>query len=123
MKLSEAILLGSVMHPLRKGDWNRCILGCAANAVGVPEVIPISNSIKRSIERRIDAIKAHWPWLNRETQLYTITYYFDQQKMTFTEIVDYIKRVEPPCGECNDFDCCCERAADVLAALQGTVSV
>lgn len=123
MKLSEAMRLGSCIMPLRKGDWNACALGAAANAVGIPEVIYEVGKLNNSIEIRIECLKNHWPWLDKDSQIHFITEFFDLIKMTFDEVVEYVQKIEPACGECNDTDCCCERAAGVLAALQDTVNV
>jgi hypothetical protein len=31
--------------------------------------------------------------------------------MTFEQLVDYVRSVEPSCGECNRFECTCVKSA------------
>lgn len=40
--------------------------------------------------------------------------------MTLDQLVEHVRSIEPPCGECCDFDCCCERGAQVEAMLMAT---
>ena len=40
MRLSTAMMLGSTTCKMVPADWNSCGLGCAANAVGIPEATP-----------------------------------------------------------------------------------
>ncbi len=111
MKLSEAMMLGSVTCKMVPGDWNSCGLGCAGNAVGIPQ------SERKKGAGRSRLICDNWPWLrgydgdgnfwNRR-----VWERFDFQvcegKMTFEQLVDYVRSVEPECGECNQFKCVCD---------------
>jgi len=110
MKLSEAMMLGSATCKMVPADWNSCALGAAANAVGIPCAKDHTEDSKR-----IDAIIKHWPWLHiggrYNPEFYTIWSKFDRLVcngvMTYEQLVDYVKSVEPDCGECNKLECTC----------------
>lgn len=53
MKLSDAMVLGSMMAELRQGDWSSCALGVAGTAIGIPAFT----------SRRWQPIMHYWPWL------------------------------------------------------------
>lgn len=100
MKLSEAIVLGSVLVEMKPGCWSTCALGGAARAVGIP---PTPESV-------LD----QWPWLEpyAEAALTQIVTWFDdwvcEGEMTLDELADIVRRMEPSCGQCNVHDCPCE---------------
>lgn len=112
MRLSDAMILGSTMDKLELGDIDHCGLGVAGTAVGIPlsENLPQETWRSRLIGER-------WPWLtsNEDKHGINIAWLFDYKvctgKMTFDALVAYVKSIEPRCGECNTFDCCCTRAA------------
>lgn len=113
MRLSEAAVLGLMLVcEMEPQDINLCYLGLAGTAVGIP-----LQSAGAAICHRIEAIYDYWPWLaaNNETRGQEIMELFDEEvcrrgRMTFQTLNDYIKTIEPACGQCNTFDCCCTRA-------------
>lgn len=114
MKLSEAMMLGSTTCKMQATNWNTCAMGAAANAVGVPQGIATA---------RLAAIKKIWPWLKGDSadanfprfgpahHLAAIWRRFDNRvvwgEMTLEQLVDYVRSIEPECGECNRFECSC----------------
>lgn len=116
MKLTEAAELGRTITTMCTGDWEGCYLGAAANAVGLPAVIrgdrgSASSFMKYDAMARIEAIKDYWPWLAPDmgARLCEIVALYDRG-ISFDKLNAYVKTIEPPCGECNTFDCCCTRA-------------
>lgn len=115
MKLSEAIMLGSTTCRLEPMNLNHCALGCAANAMGMPKHEPFT---KRAWDR-VNAIHKEWPWIIRspggvrEEYGFQITRMFDGEVClgfkTLEQLVDWVRSVEPDCGECNRFDCTCTK--------------
>jgi hypothetical protein len=128
MKLSEAMMLGSVTCKMESANFDSCALGAAANAVGLPEAeLCISGC-------RLIPIKEYWPWLRELSRgkeghsddyvsmhggesdwAQQIFYRFDRsvvwgRSMTLEELVDYVRSIEPECGECNRFYCSCKKA-------------
>lgn len=97
MRLSEAMMLGRVTCKMVACDWNSCALGAAENALGIAEH-------SRDFSRRIAAYN-EWPWLQNEcvcgcaNNLCHITQAFDRMvapgKMTFEQLVDWVRSVEP----------------------------
>lgn len=102
MRLSEAMMLGSTMCKMEEGNWDSCALGSAANAIGLEK--------KHNTDERIDEIYSAWPWL-RGGQISGIWVRFDHcvvpGLMTLEQLVDYVRSIEPSCGECNRFECTC----------------
>lgn len=119
MRLSEAMLLGSTTCKMVPGDWNSCALGCAGNAVG------LAPGVKAKGEDRAKLIHAVWPWLADSPNLMSsgeeivglIWQQFDYDvcggTMTLEQLVDYVRSIEPDCGECNQFQCSCPQTAAV----------
>ena len=35
-------------------------------------------------------------------------------EMTFEELVDWVKSIEPECGECNEYQCICVKQAPIM---------
>lgn len=121
MKLSEAMLLGSVTCKMEPGNLDSCALGCAGNAVGIPSVEQIG------FKPRWIAISERWPWIRDEVEpRYTyraaIWGAFDgpvcNGRMTLEQLVDYVRSIEPDCGVCNRFACSCPKTAAVSEAEQ-----
>lgn len=114
MKLSEAIMLGSVTCKMEPGNMNSCAFGAALNAVGVPQ--------ESWAAMRYTPLVKMWPWLRLHggtIQLSdlgeTIYRKFDLEvctgSMTLEQLVDYVRSIEPDCGECNQFACTCTKPA------------
>lgn len=105
MLLSDAVMLGSVSVKLQAGDWNNCGLGAAATAVGVPCMQ-----------------HGRWPWLAKNFNLMNLARMFDDRvshgDLSLEEFVAHIRSIEPPCGECCDFDCVCVRAEILRADIE-----
>lgn len=124
MRLSDAIMMGSMLCRMKMCDINACAIGVAATAVGIRKSNP-----SRSNER-YDSISIQWPWLasNHNERMWEITELFDNKvstsQMTIEQLVDHVRSIEPSCGECCSFDCCCERGARVEAEFlaQGVLS-
>lgn len=118
MRLSDAVLAGSLLGGMKANDINHCALGAAGDAVGIKK-------------QRRDALRPYryykilgtWPWLeaNEEERGLEIMELFDHHvctgKMTLEMLVEYIRKIEPPCGECCSFDCCCSRVEELEARL------
>lgn len=109
MKLSEAMMLGSATMKMERGEIQSCAIGAAANALGL-----IAYDGTRA---RLVAIFHTWPWLSTNgwvshdcSRIITL---FDHQvcdgEMTFEQLVDYVRSIEPECGECNRFECTCQK--------------
>ena len=119
MKLSEAMMLGSTTCKMIRGDWNSCALGCAGNAIGIPQATIRSSGlylIDDDRTSRSTLIKFAFPWImDRSKDGYShemaIWERFDfdviEGKMTLEQLVDYVRSIEPECGECNEYQCTC----------------
>jgi hypothetical protein len=119
MKLSEAMMLGTVTVLLEPFKMDSCALGAAANAVGITH-----ENHGRGIE-----IAERWPWIvDRDgrrpwsTHGSTIASKFNDDvcsgRRTFEWLVDFVRFVEPECGECNRFDCTCVKAEQPTEELR-----
>lgn len=128
MRLSEAMMLGSVTCKMVPNDWNSCALGCSGNAVGIPEATPKtffgSDQICPDGRVRIEHIAEVWPWLNDRMGNFAIPEgnlvcgmeavwsRFDFQvctgAMTLEQLSDYVRSIEPECGDCCRFECTCK---------------
>jgi hypothetical protein len=111
MKLTDAAELGRTITTMCVGDWMGCYIGAAANAVGIVPVIKLSAINFSYPNDRIEAVKDYWPWLapNMGERLCEIVALYDHG-MSFDKLNAYVKTIEPQCGCCNSFDCCCTRA-------------
>lgn len=114
MKLSTAMMLGSTTCKMKWGNIQTCAIGAALNALGEPT--------KHRYERAIEL----WPWLDAPSphdtdHLMDIYTRFDTQvcrgRMTLEQLADYIKSVEPDCGDCNRFICTCAAAEAIEEAV------
>lgn len=115
MRLSDAMMLGSVTCRMERYNWNSCALGCAGNAVGIPnwgnrghgrhnlilqawpwllEECPCEMCIAVSADRKKRA-----PWMAHERYMDHITSAFDFQVsyglMTLEQLIDWVRSVEP----------------------------
>jgi hypothetical protein len=142
MKASEAVLLGALVTPDPQ-PWNikYCALGMMANAMNMPsgegrrvalgkmwpwlteadnpwfrqhnrELVDMLKHLPPAVAmgERIVAAACPWSWIatvfNREVF---------PGHMTLEELAEYIRKMEPECGECNSFDCHCP---DLFSALR-----
>lgn len=120
MKLSEAMMLGSTTCKMIPGDINSCALGCAGNAIGI-------KNFDRGQAGRLDLIIRRWPWLEEgdwRGHFYQKIYQlFDSRvcfgSMTLEKLADYVRSIEPDCGECNQFECTCKKESVQDLAGQG----
>jgi hypothetical protein len=119
MKLSTAMMLGSTTCKMVPGDWNSCALGCAGNAVGIGQGVrrEASGFIWMSDGRgRSQHIYDVWPWLNGEKMFWAALIWgkFDSKvcsgEITLEQLVDYVRSIEPSCGDCNKFECSCVKS-------------
>lgn len=107
MRLSDAMMLGSVTCRMKKANWNSCALGCAGNAIGIPNWGNVGR-------HRDSLILKAWPWLEQEcnckengisavvgTHCYMVHIFkkFDtdvcEGRMTLEALVDWVRQVEP----------------------------
>ena len=120
MKLSEAMMLGAATCRMEAGNWNSCAIGAAGNAMGVPQ-----GKLLRGNDR-CRGLSAAWPWLWRAKNEFafcweSVASRFDGAvctgKMTLEELADYVRTIEPDCGECNRFECTCTPAVAEVSQL------
>jgi hypothetical protein len=129
MKLSEAMLLGDSLRrrtneiylqqdPEHEGEWCGCAVGGALLALGR------GRARLGKPENNVDAKYSIWPWLV-EPDLANYGRPFEgsvehaenvasfenvmQGKNSFEQLVDYVRSIEPDCGECNQFQCTCQK--------------
>src|ERR1700761_7836111 len=119
MKLSDAIELGLMIPPeLKAANMNYCALGKAADAIGLEQDKSVWNG------NRWNNLRKRWPWLKvRGGWLFSfqlkIAFLFDRQfskgdsSLAILKTIDYVKSIEPECGECNQFTCVCQPAETV----------
>lgn len=112
MKLSEAMMLGSCLVKMEPMNMASCAYGVALKSIGL-------NGEDGGIGPRYDLLIQSWPWLNNgdgtgwnlSDTACSIYEMFDYDvcgsKITFEELIDYVRSVEPSCGECNRFECDC----------------
>ena len=120
MKLSDAMVLGdslrtrnSDVYLMKKRDGSYC--GCA---IGGAFLAAAEDARPGHID---EYISSHWPWLDedhpslpclwrsvigrhREEGFQAVM----DGKITFEQFIQYIKSVEPECGQCNTFKCQCQ---------------
>lgn len=112
MKLSEAMMLGSVTCKMVPLNMNSCAFGAALNALGVPQEEPSY--------MRYPSLRRLFPWLiddesrlsDQAKEIYgRFDYEVCEGEMTLEQLVDYVRSIEPDCGECNQFACICTKPA------------
>jgi hypothetical protein len=131
MFLSDAIVLGSTLGELKPYDINSCALGMAGNTMGIEKAEPLyfgkvqADATVKDQNKRVDKIIEIWPWLrcmdSYPGEIFKWTYakiimrMFDGEvctgKRTLESLVEYIRSVEPKCGECHYFNCQCKNLA------------
>jgi hypothetical protein len=129
MKLSEAMMLGDGLRkrdyrtyllPLHGGKWCGCAIGGATLAMG---------RTGRFAHREL------WPWLNKlniskrsweieiglqgEISFKAVM----RDECTFEQLVDYVRSIEPECGECNRFECSCSVPAEEKQLTHSSMSL
>lgn len=124
MRLSEAMMLGSVTCKLIPADWNSCAFGCAGNAVGIEQASAKGHGsqVLPDGRMRLGVIREYWPWLSNSELFDSIWRMFDcevcfDRTKTLEQVADYVRSIEPSCGECNRFDCTC-KPAEVAEAIE-----
>ena len=109
MKLSEAMMLGDSLRERDGSCWYDpknncgCAMGGAALAIGEGGRWLLHVEFYRM-----------WPWLSIEN-LNAISYRFLRVcagTQTFEELVDYVRSIEPECGECNTYVCTCKKTVE-----------
>jgi hypothetical protein len=125
MRLSEAMMLGSTMCKLEPCNLNSCAFGSAMNALGIPQTKPEYLRYTNLMEM--------WPWLDntpnerwRELNHLGRDIYakFDYEVcngyMTLEALADYVRSIEPECGDCCKFECTCksDAVAEPMGALE-----
>jgi hypothetical protein len=123
MRLSEAILLGDSLRKryayvfLREfnGETFGCALGGAGLAVGFGVEDPY-------------AFRRIWPWTQKTTDGTRLVTLEDEiglgcghpsfdgvcrGEATIEQLADWVRSIEPECGECNQFECTCPKAEEV----------
>jgi len=120
MKLSEAMMLGDAMMPRNDGtswfghkdpDFNEC--GCAIGRAWF--------AAGHSFDEwwKAQDFCSEWPWL-KNGYPGNISVKFDTVLtggMTFEQLVDYVRSIEPDCGKCNQFECTCQKEAPILSPV------
>jgi hypothetical protein len=137
MKLSDAILLGATITEHQFAyDINSCALGMAANALGMPKQ---QGSISPN-PGRLTRLGTTFPWLlelrgegkawgnwiantfnDRVATEFPYPYIrcmLPNQRMTLEELVEEIRKAEPECGECNCFECRCDKNEKAEAPVE-----
>jgi hypothetical protein len=123
MKLSTAMMLGAATCKMIPADWNSCAFGAAGNAVGVPRVV---SDYEGDTSERFPFLAKVWPWIRVDDDeafpmqatvtASTIWQQFDNLvctgEMTFEQLVDYVRSIEPECGRCNSFQCTCAKVEE-----------
>jgi hypothetical protein len=69
MKLTDAMVMGSVFAESKRGDIDSCALGMAGNAVGIPSTamaVRTAYAESRAPTPRLLLIFEQWPWLSKE---------------------------------------------------------
>jgi|SRR5215831_1085661 len=129
MKLSEAIMLGDIAVPRNDNstwfgkqppNYEEC--GCAIGRAWL-----VSGRTRAEYmhewEQRIfttSGFESEWPWVgSREAGV--ISQYYQQVLtgyITFEELVEYVKKIEPECGVCNRHQCSCVKVTEATEAKE-----
>lgn len=121
MKLSDAMVLGDTLRKRnasmyldkdRYGNYCGCAIGGAFLAIGITD------------SDEMIADREHWPWLSDKANLgsryrtligcgidrkYPSFLQVETGECTFEQLVEYVRSIEPECGECNSFKCTCKK--------------
>lgn len=125
MRLSEAIMLGSTTCKMEPLNINSCAYGCALNALGVPK--DESVGVDGEHLYRYVALKKIWPWTaDAEVGMsdlgVSVYQKFDSEvcegEITLEQLADYVRSIEPDCGECNRFNCTCAKSEAVPESVE-----
>ena len=116
MKLSEAMVLGDVLRERNPSVWIAgdgscgCALGGAALATGHSEKELITWIMARNCETT-EWFQFLWPWLSTDNVRDISKMFSDvcRAQMTFEQLVDYVRSIEPECGTCCKFSCDCPK--------------
>lgn len=109
MKLSVAMMLGDSLRARNATIWYDpntncgCAIGGAALAVG-----------ERSMWMVHQDFLKMWPWLDFPilSAISKKFYNVVEGRETFEELVDYVRSIEPECGECNTYVCTCKKTLE-----------
>lgn len=125
MKLSEAMMLGSGKCKMIPKELDTCALGVALWAIGMP-------TKEHGISLYSNVRKA-WPWLNLLANgsvwdfMETVYERFDGEvcsgKLSYEQFVDWVRSIEPDCGECNQFVCICQKEAPTSPSSERQLSL
>ena len=123
MKLSEAMMLGDSLRKrdprVYLGGSKGCRYGCALGGAVLATGYQTGQASEELMAER-------WPWLTDMESPHGCTYaaYIGcdskagftaviEGKITFEQLVDHVRSIEPECGECNRFQCTCVKAEAV----------
>jgi hypothetical protein len=126
VKLSSAIISGMQTLRLTPANPDCDIFGTALRVVEPTPSWPAD-----SATARYEAILGYWPWLERNipvpgedhyrSLMMEIEYRFDQQVCrgytSLSDLLNYIRSLEPACGECCSFGCICGEVAPLFREL------
>jgi hypothetical protein len=115
MKLSESIMLGEVIMPRNQGEsWLSKDCGCAIGRAYVANGGSFEEFAKVLHYRVFTEM---WPWAG-DCILGGISLFFSQVvagTKTIEQLVDYVRSIEPECGECCEFTCGCVQKMDSVS--------
>lgn len=119
MKLSEAMMLGDIALTRSSTTWLDRSAGCGC-AIGRAYAVVGGNAFSPSIAD----FTPLWPWLGFD-ELIDISDLFSAvtaAQMTFEQLVDFVRSIEPSCGECNKFECSCAKTEVEQPASKGVTA-
>jgi len=124
MRLSEDMMLGRSITDLRGCNIDRCAMGAALNARGVAK-----STSDHLASNRYTIAEILYPWIcqalpkslrtglglpvtSYEGLIYTYfdLFVWDYKTMTYEELCDLVRIMEPDC-DCNQFGCTCNETA------------
>ena len=126
MKLSEAMMLRDLLRKRDAGvtlnyhtskERCGCAIGAGILAVGgvfgyeYHTLFPWLDETFVDVTRKA-AVGNYWGAISRR--------FFDVMRgeITYEQLCDWVKTVEPSCGDCNRFDCTCKPAALPVEEMQ-----
>lgn len=127
MKLSDAMVLGDSLRSRNPDYWlignSGCAMGGAMLAVGKKDD---QEKCYRQHTSYTEYMFDQWPWL-APVHLGEISNRFKrvcEGKETLESLIDYVRSIEPECGECLRFGCICNEAVSSTAeAVKETETV